>query len=410
MIDDETPGVVVVESDGTTLVTQCGNPACAVPGPGDDYRLRLTHQPTAPVTVRIVSDGQSDVTNFPIQAVGGQVALQQFSGGLTISGTTVTRTGEAAFGNFADEGFKAGQLIRIVAGASSGDFTIASVSGDGQTLTLTTPVPTGGSYTGAIIDRLVSKGVYTGQISYDASNGTLTRVDGTSWLDDGFLEGQLIQVSGFVGTFKIQSIAGTSSSKLDVLTIEKGATVPVLPGTGTAQLTVTQWAAVVTFDSTNWYQPVDVKFAADPFFDPGVSGHENTQSFSKRPHLLSDIRGPLEVEGGTTGADRSLAARDHAPRRAEHAAVQDRPAAARVAPGRHAQHLRRLEPGGPDRLPLGDLADRLQLGRPARLPVDADRCRSASRRSSPAGSATARSASTRTATSRPTRRRARSRC
>ena len=36
-----------------------------------------------------------------------------------------------------------------------------------------------------------------------------------------------------------------------------------------------------------------------------MAGHEKLKSFSKRPHLLSDIRGPLAVEGGTTTADRS---------------------------------------------------------------------------------------------------------
>ena len=32
-------------------------------------------------------------------------------------------------------------------------------------------------------------------------------------------------------------------------------------------LTVTQMAAVVTFDDQNWYQPVDVHVTADPWFD-----------------------------------------------------------------------------------------------------------------------------------------------
>ena len=66
-----------------------------------------------------------------------------------------------------------------------------------------------------------------------------------------------------------------------------------------------QWAAVVTFDSTNWYQPVTVPLLADPYFDL-QPGRENLKSFPKRAHLLSGLRGPLAVEGGTTAADRSL--------------------------------------------------------------------------------------------------------
>ena len=50
-----------------------------------------------------------------------------------------------------------------------------------------------------------------------------------------------------------------------------------------------------------------VPVAADPFFTL-APGRENLKTFSKRPHLLSGIRGPLAVEGGTTAADRSLRA------------------------------------------------------------------------------------------------------
>ncbi len=70
-------------------------------------------------------------------------------------------------------------------------------------------------------------------------------------------------------------------------------------------LTVTQWAAVVTFTPENWYQPVSVGLEADPWYLL-APGRENWKTFAKRPHILSGIRGPLAVEGGTTAADRSL--------------------------------------------------------------------------------------------------------
>ena len=58
-------------------------PACTVPGAGDSYSLRLTGQPTAPVTVALLTDGQTDVTiggRIALAAIGGLTALQQFSG------------------------------------------------------------------------------------------------------------------------------------------------------------------------------------------------------------------------------------------------------------------------------------------------------------------------------------------
>ena len=56
VLDDETPGVVVTPSNGSTLVS-------AVTGTTDDYTLRLTKAPAAGTTVavRIITDGQTDV-------------------------------------------------------------------------------------------------------------------------------------------------------------------------------------------------------------------------------------------------------------------------------------------------------------------------------------------------------------
>jgi Ca2+-binding RTX toxin-like protein len=311
VIDDDTPGVVVVESDGRTLVN--AGTTLGGPGLGDNYRLRLTLAPSSPVTIALVTDGQTDITTggrISLQPIGGLTAFQQFLGDLTIAGTTITRAGESALGNFTDEGFASGQLIRLTsAGAANGDYTIASVSSDGSSLTLTT-APTGGNYSGAILSRLVNKGVYTGtvghSISYNSATGELTRDDGTSWLDSGFLEGQLIKVGADGNTYKIESFSSIGGGTLNVLKL----TDKSKPASGSvaSTTTVTQWAAVVTFTGGtggNWYDPVTVPILADPWFDL-APGRESIKSFSKRAHLLSDLRGPLAVEGGTTSADRSL--------------------------------------------------------------------------------------------------------
>src|SRR5262249_39471494 len=44
VIDDETPGVFLLESNGETVVPLCGNNACTIGGT-DDYTMRLTKAP-----------------------------------------------------------------------------------------------------------------------------------------------------------------------------------------------------------------------------------------------------------------------------------------------------------------------------------------------------------------------------
>ena len=117
-----------------------------------------------------------------------------------------------------------------------------------------------------------------------------------------------------------------------------------VPGT----VTVMQWAAVVTFDATNWHQLVEIRVVADPWFDL-QPGRENLKSFAKRAHLLSGLRGPLAVEGGTTAVDRSLRPAVLLPGEGNGPFFGIAAAAAGVPAGRHAQRLRRLEPGGPRR-------------------------------------------------------------
>ena len=306
VIDDETPGVVVIESGGRTLVV--AGDTVNGPGPGDSYDIRLTQNPGAgtPATVAAVTDGQTDVVaggRVGYQAVGGSVAYRQFTGTLSATGTTLTRSGDSALGSFRDEGFAAGQHIRLTVGAVTRDFVIGSISADGQSLTLT--LTTGPALpttilSGAMLSRVVTRGVYTGSVTYDS--GTLRRTDGQSWLDAGFLEGQQITIGSSLARYKIQRISSSAGGVLDLITLT---TMARPPNALSGILTVMQWAAVVTFDATNWFTPVTVNLVADPFYvlQPG---QENLRSFSKRPHLLSGIRGPLAVEGGATAANRSL--------------------------------------------------------------------------------------------------------
>jgi hypothetical protein len=70
-------------------------------------------------------------------------------------------------------------------------------------------------------------------------------------------------------------------------------------------VTVTRLAAVVTFTDANWYQQQTVVLRADPLFEVPLV-REGVKEFPVSTHLLSKLRGPVAVEGGVTGADRSL--------------------------------------------------------------------------------------------------------
>ena len=64
---------------------------------------------------------------------------------------------------------------------------------------------------------------------------------------------------------------------------------------------------VVTFGTTNWYTPVTLEVSADPTFVP-VPGTEFIKPFPVQSHTLSQIGGPLLIEGYfLEGANRSLA-------------------------------------------------------------------------------------------------------
>ncbi|HET7128184.1 MAG TPA: hypothetical protein VFJ93_03815, partial [Gaiellaceae bacterium] len=459
VLDDENPGVWVLESDGKTVVTACGT-SCGVPGSNDTYQLRLDSQPTSQVRIALITDGQVDLQNdgntldsrLKLEQVGGLQAAQGFKGQLSVtavaSGTSVISRvgGNADLGNFISEGFQKNMRIRISGlGASyDGDFVVTDIAADGSTMTVQVAPPLPGGTPGHLptsalglssgdvfIAILEDKGVYQGDIAYDPNGvgqalytgglsstgtttltratgsfisdqfmvgtriqitdhtgaiitggpftimavsdktltlnvampsfsdntatiskitGTLIRTDGTSWLDSGFLEGQLIRVTQPDGVtdlacnqhttynnagsvtclYKIEMITGTDAQKTNKISLTSTSSVGPFAGSayrpdelgaaGDQQLAVVQWAWNAYFTPPapgnapqtcpvatcgDWYSPITVPLIADPFFEL-APGRQNLTMFPKQPHLLSGIRGPLAVEGGTTAADRSL--------------------------------------------------------------------------------------------------------
>src|SRR2546430_7256372 len=298
---EKAAGVFLLESGGRTLV-QCGS-TCGTTGSGDDYSVRLTKAPTNDVTISVVTDGQTDVcttgapcaTTIGLTTIGGPRATQLFTGNVVASGagnTTLTRGLGADLGSFRDDGFLAGQQIQI--SGISGTRRIVSVSADGLSMLLD-----GAGVSGNVaIDNLTDRGIYTGSLTYtslDATDpsankgGTLLRTDGKSWLDSGFIEGQLIQIGTLSTVYKIEFItdAVAGSGKLDLarLTTAIGASGSLAAG---STANVVQVARTLTFTPGNWYTQQTVPLLADPLFDL-QPGRGDVKTFPKKAHLLSGI-------------------------------------------------------------------------------------------------------------------------
>ena len=325
---------------------------------------------------------QYNVANMP---------FLMFTGDIKISGNTITRSDT---GSFINDNFAPNEIIQIADVHKNvlGTFTIAAGGVADSTLTLTAPVPPAiaNTYQGATISKMLD---------------SLQRLNGTSWLDSGFIEGQVINIKGpglggATGLVeKIDLVTGTNPSKLDLLVltdhpaapggavpysgrplgptimsngaavVEMAARVTYTPplieklsstfapnaggdtitrasgnwvtdgfmagqtitisgagsdsgtyiiaagGVSPTKLTLTatpthlvagtSLATITDRDTGNWYQQVTIPVIADQYFDI-QPGHENLKAFPKVAHLLSGIRGPLAVDGGTTSADRSL--------------------------------------------------------------------------------------------------------
>jgi hypothetical protein len=282
--DDADYTIAVVAADGKSMTLTAAAPVAV---------------PFGSVTISRLSSNGVYTGQIAYNAAAFPVVL--LHGNVQVSGTTVKLL---STGSFINANFAPGEQIQI--GTLSGKFTIASVT---DTTLMLTAAPGDGTYNGVDISKLLD---------------TLVRTDGTSWLDSGFLEGELFEVTGnvaFAGKlFKIDSVTGTTANPLDELVLTDHSPLSpsatamspadLLPGSGTATLTVTQWAPVITFTGSdsatpNWYVPVTVGVVADPWFDL-EPGRQEIKLFPKQPHLLSGIQGPLMVEGGPSGTDYSL--------------------------------------------------------------------------------------------------------
>ncbi|MFU8776147.1 MAG: LEPR-XLL domain-containing protein, partial [Roseovarius sp.] len=159
VVDNETPGLFLVESDGATRVIKGAEGAAPQAGQGDSYTIRLTARPEADVTIDIVSDGQTDAT------IGGRVFLRDagtegdglYQGGLALDASGMI-TGDQ---DWASLGFAAGQMIRVTdGGLGIGDFKIQSVAGSVLHLT-GAATPQDGTLVSGTVTRLAAAITFT---------------------------------------------------------------------------------------------------------------------------------------------------------------------------------------------------------------------------------------------------------
>jgi hypothetical protein len=295
------------------------------------------------VEVAILTDGLVNVVGVdgtPIdendyEVIGGLIPSRKFLGNLSISsdGLTLTRANGSDLGSFLDEGFLPGDLIRVaVDGVGTYDVEIASTTGavTDAAITLAEALPVGfhGHVTTENTDtlsELTRSGKWEGAVAFDQPDPDggwqIIREDASSWLADGFLEGQWVEIcesdgmgncTGMSGRFKIAIIRGTNDTKDEKIEFrsyfdltETYHLVDDLSTFNAGEFLVRRIAPVATFSATDWYQMQAVDLESDVGYVLPLT-RKGVKIFPAQTHVLSKLQGPLAVEGGVTGADRSL--------------------------------------------------------------------------------------------------------
>ena len=246
----------------------------------------------------------------------------------SVSATTITLT---AFGSWTMEGASGEEVALAV--SNDGDFVVDSVSANGKVITLVGAAPLwmqGATYTELVLSELAENTFFEGIVSFGEETdpqsfpgqfidrGVAGAQEG--WLADGFLEGQWVRIydlSGVNATIeaKVQLIRGDNDSKdakLQLIHVMIDGVESDLDttwlGDGTADnVRVVRIAAEITFTDTNWYDLQVVTLSSDDGYIVPPT-RDGVKIFPVSTHLLSKLRGPLAVEGGPAGADRSLTA------------------------------------------------------------------------------------------------------
>ena len=300
------------------------------------------------------------------QVIGGLVPTRLFLGNLAVSadGLTITRANGSDLGSFVDEGFERRNLIRvsIVVGGITKTYDL-EISDSPTAVTelaiaLKNAIPNDAGVRGYVgnlksdtVSLLSNDGWFYGNVTFvDTSTNApptqggwqVVRMDipvqpapGSKlqgFLGDGFLEGQWVELcvssdgvgcTGTTGRYKIAIIRGHNEAKDTTIEFRSyvdlgDPSIPDLPafhlvddlgvfgasGT-TAKVLIRRIAPVMTFEDDNWFVEQRVDLVADVGYAVPIS-RQGVKVFPVQKHGLYKLQGPLAVEGGVTGADRSL--------------------------------------------------------------------------------------------------------
>ncbi len=314
-IDNDTAGVSVTQSAGTTNVTEGGIT--------DSYTLVLDTEPTNDVTITITPDAQSTVSTSSIVFTSANWNVAQTVTAIAVNDDIVedphdsTMSASVASLDAAYNGIAIADITVHITDNDSAGFTVSLISGDtteaGGTATFTVVLnsePTGPVTTSIASSDLTEASVNTTTLVFDAADWDIARTvivtGGDDYLDDGDIDYTLVLDAALsadgnyngvnpadvtatnidddgVGVNVVQSAgssdiseAGATDSYTIVLGSEPTADV-VITLTSDAQSSLS--TSSITFTSSNWNSAVEVTITAvDDSLQEGNHNSTLTQS------------------------------------------------------------------------------------------------------------------------------------
>ena len=259
VIDEDAPSLVITQTDGGTrvlegsLVVDNGY----TKGIADSYTVELSKAPTGTVTIDFdFDDSQLDLAS----SIGSR---------FTVSGNTASLT-------FDDTNWDVPVTI---------DVTAIDDGGNPEDPKIT----------------VITHSVDDSDANRDASFDSIARQLDVELRDN---EGPGVLVIESDGDTLVSKDGSTTDTYTVRLTAEPNTDVTITIGTDGQTLVTPQ---TLTFTAADWWIPQTVTVEGDPSFTP-VPGTEDHREFTENAHLLSELRGPLQIEGGSIGPRALVAA------------------------------------------------------------------------------------------------------
>jgi Ca2+-binding RTX toxin-like protein len=250
VLDDDKPGLLIQETNGGTLVLE-GDATTRIT---DSYTVALTRQPApgTTVTVTLGQDGQLvlvDGSNAPLNAL--------------VFDSTNWNVPQTVNVRALDDGVRENRGRSTIAHTITSDDPAFSSAEAGEVRV-------------AVVDN-------------DSAGLLITESDGTTRL-----------IKNGAGDSYTVRLTQQPTGPVTVTLLGDG---QAIASSADGRFNATNHT--VTFDATNWWQPVTINLVADANFVP-QAGSDFVKNFPGQSHTLVDIRGPLLIEGGVGTTDRSL--------------------------------------------------------------------------------------------------------